>query len=292
MKKLKKTPWFSYIVIILGSIAMVFPFLDMVMGSFKGVAEYSKLYYTFLPEKFTFDNYQKAFAQLKMGMLFKNSIIRSVITTVIILLTSSLAGYALTKLRFKGRDAIFKFILATMMFPNFLFLIPNFYIMVHWPLVGGNDLLGRDGYGGMASSVWSLILPFAVSAFGIFLMRQFIMNIHDAYIEAARIDGASELRIFFTLVLPMTVPALATLAIFEFINSWNEFIWALLMNTVNKDLATLPVGIQTLKSHLDASLTKPLVLSGLVISVLPLLIIFIFLQKYYIKGAMNTGVKE
>jgi len=292
LKKLKKTPWFSYIVIILGSIAMVFPFLDMVMGSFKGVAEYSKLYYTFLPEKFTFDNYQKAFAQLKMGMLFKNSIIRSVITTVIILLTSSLAGYALTKLRFKGRDAIFKFILATMMFPNFLFLIPNFYIMVHWPLVGGNDLLGRDGYGGMASSVWSLILPFAVSAFGIFLMRQFIMNIHDAYIEAARIDGASELRIFFTLVLPMTVPALATLAIFEFINSWNEFIWALLMNTVNKDLATLPVGIQTLKSHLDASLTKPLVLSGLVISVLPLLIIFIFLQKYYIKGAMNTGVKE
>jgi multiple sugar transport system permease protein len=288
----KKTPWLSYIIIILGSIVMIFPFLDMIMGSFKGVAEYSKLYYTFLPEKFTFVNYQKAISQLKMGMLFKNSIIRAFVTTFIVLLTSSMAGYALTKLKFKGRDAIFKFILATMMFPTFLFFIPNFYIMVHWPLVGGNDLFGNGGQGGMASSIWSLILPFAVSAFGIFLMRQFIMNIHDAYIEAARIDGASDIRIFFTLVLPMTVPALATLAIFEFINSWNEFIWALLMNSVNKDLATLPVGIQTLKSHLDPTLTKPLVLAGLVISVIPLLIMFIFLQKYYIKGTMNTGVKE
>jgi multiple sugar transport system permease protein len=292
LKKFKKLPWVSYMIIILGSAVMTFPFLDMIMGSFKGVAEYSKLYYTFLPEKFTFINYQKAISQLKMGLLFKNSITRSVITTAIVLLTSSMAGYALTKLRFKGRDAIFKFILATMMFPTFLFLIPNYYIMVHWPLVGGNDLFGNGGHGGMASSIWSLILPFTVSAFGIFLMRQFIMNIHDAYIEAARIDGASEIRIFFTLVLPMTVPALATLAIFEFINSWNEFIWALLMNTVNKDLATLPVGIQTLKSHLDPTLTKPLILAGLVISVMPLLIIFIFLQKYYIKGTMNTGVKE
>jgi multiple sugar transport system permease protein len=288
----KKVPWFSYTVVICGSIWMVFPFLDMIMGSFKGVAEYNKLYYTFFPEKFTFSNYVKAYQELNMGMLFKNSIIRSVVTTVLVLLTSSLAAYALTKLRFKGRDGIFKFFLSTMMFPTFLFFIPNFYIMVHFPLVGGNDIFGEGGYGGMATSIWSLILPFMVSAFGIFLMRQFIMNISDSYIEAARIDGASDLRIFFQLILPMTTPALATLAIFEFINSWNEFIWALLMNTVNKDLATLPVGIQTLKSHLDATLTKPLIMAGLVISVVPVLIVFIFLQKYYIKGMMNTGVKE
>lgn len=271
---------------------MVFPFLDMIMGSFKGPAEYNKLYYTFWPEEFTFSNYEKAFEQLKMGMLFKNSIIRSVVTTILVLLTSSMAGYALTKLKFKGRDGIFKFILSTMMFPAFLFFIPNFYIMVHFPMVGGNDILGEGGHGGMATSIFSLILPFMVSAFGIFLMRQFIMNINDAYIEAARIDGASDLRIFFQLILPMTIPALATLAIFEFINSWNEFIWALLMNTVNKDLATLPVGIQTLKSHLDPTLTKPLIMAGLVISVLPVLLVFTVLQKYYVKGMMNTGVKE
>jgi multiple sugar transport system permease protein len=159
-------------------------------------------------------------------------------------------------------------------------------------MVGGNDITGSGGHGGMATSIWALILPFMVSAFGVFLMRQFIMNINDAYIEAARIDGGSELRIFFQLILPMTGPALATLAIFEFINSWNEFIWALLMNSVNKDLATLPVGIQTLKSHLDANVTQPLVMAGLVISVAPVLLVFIVLQKYYVRGTMNTGVKE
>lgn len=287
----KPVPWFSYTVVILGSLMMVFPFLDMIMSSFKGPAEYNNLYYSFFPDEWKLDNYKRAFEALNMGMLFKNSIIRSVLTTLLILLTSSLGAYALTKLRFRGRDAFFKFVLSTMMFPTFLFFIPNFYIMVHFPMVGGNDLFGNGGYGGMATSIWALILPFMVSAFGVFLMRQFMLNINDAYIEAARIDGGGELRIFFQLVLPMTGPALATLAIFEFINSWNEFIWALLMNSVNKDLATLPVGIQTLKLHLDPAVTQPLVMAGLVISVLPVLLVFIVLQKYYVRGAMNSGMK-
>ncbi|MDB4868688.1 MAG: sugar transporter permease [Cohnella sp.] len=288
----KPVPWFSYTVVIVGSFLMVFPFLDMIMTSFKGAAQYNNLYYKFLPDEWNLDNYKTAFNSLSMGLLFKNSIVRSVLTTALILLTSSMGAYALTKLEFKGRNTFFKFVLSTMMFPSFLFFIPNFYIMVHFPMVGGNDITGSGGHGGMATSIWSLILPFMVSAFGVFLMRQFMMNINDAYIEAARIDGGGELRIFFQLILPMTGPALATLAIFEFINSWNEFIWALLMNSVNKDLATLPVGIQTLKSHLDSNVTQPLVMAGLVISVAPVLLVFIFLQKYYVRGTMNSGVKE
>jgi multiple sugar transport system permease protein len=290
--KPKKFPWFSYTVIIIGSIMMVFPFLEMIFSSFKGPADYNRLDYSLLPETFEIGNYETAFEQLKLGLLFKNSLIKSVVTTAIVLLTSSLAGYALTKLRFRGQKTIFRFILATMMFPAFLFLIPNFYIMVHFPFVGGNDWMGEGGDGGMAKYTLALILPFTVSAFGIFLMRQFIMTINDAYIEAARIDGASEMRIFFQLILPMTVPALATLAIFEFIGSWNEFIWALLMYTVNKDLATLPVGIQQLKSHLDSNMTQPLVNAALVISTVPILLVFIFLQKYYVRGMMNSGLKE
>lgn len=284
-------PWFSYAFIIVGSIAMVFPFLDMLFSSFKGAAEYNNIHYTLLPEQFQWDNYANAIEKLNLGLLFKNSIVKSVSTTVLVLLTSAMGGYALTKLRFKGRNLIFRFVLSTMMFPAFLFLIPNFYIMVHFPLAGGNDLFGEGGYGGLAATPLALILPFAVSAFGIFLMRQFIMGINDAYIEAARLDGASELRIFFQLVLPMTGPALATLAIFEFIGSWNEFIWSLLMYSVNQDLATLPVGIQMLKSHLDPTLTQPLVMAALVISTLPILIVFVFLQKYYVRGMMNSGMK-
>jgi multiple sugar transport system permease protein len=290
--KPKSFPLFSYAFIIVGSVMMVFPFLEMLFSSFKGPADYNRLHYSLLPEKFETSNYAVAFEQLQLGLLFRNSVIKSVATTAIVLLTSSLAGYALTKLKFRGQKVVFRFILATMMFPAFLFLIPNFYIMVHFPFVGGNNWMGEGGDGGMAKYMLALILPFSVSAFGIFLMRQFMMTINDAYIEAARIDGASELRIFFTLILPMTVPALATLAIFEFIGSWNEFIWSLLMYTVNKDLATLPVGIQQLKSHLDANMTQPLVNAALVISTAPILIVFIILQKYYVRGMMNTGLKE
>ncbi|GJM83327.1 ABC transporter permease [Paenibacillus sp. HMSSN-139] len=276
----------------IGSVAMLFPFLDMIFSSFKGAAEYNSLYYRFLPETFQFGNYGLAFESLNIALLFKNSLIKSVVTTVLVLLTSSMAAYALSKLRFRGRDGVFRFILSTMMIPSFLFFIPNFYIMTHFPLVGGNDLFGNGGVGGLTTSILSLILPFAVSAYGIFLMRQFIMTIHNAYLEAARIDGASEFRIYFRLVLPMTGPALATLAIFEFIGQWNEFIWALIINSVNPELAVLPVGVQMLKDHLDPTLTQPLLMAGLVISTVPILIVFIVLQKYYVRGMMNSGLKE
>ncbi|MNI17533.1 L-arabinose transport system permease protein AraQ [compost metagenome] len=289
--KPKRLPWIAYSVIILGCVIMIFPFLDMVFSSFKSSSEYARLEYSLLPETFVFDNYRLAFEQLKLFMLFKNSVIRSVSITLLVLLTSSFAGYVLAKLRFPGKQFIFRFILATMMFPGFLFLIPNYYITVHFPLIGGNDIFGQGGSGGLAASSLALIVPFMVSGFGIFLMRQFIMSIEDAYIEAARIDGAGEFRIFFQLVLPMTLPALATLAIFEFIGSWNEFIWVLLMNSVNSDLATLPVGIQMLKSHLDPTLTQPLVMSGLVIATVPIMVVFITLQKYYVRGMMNAGLK-
>jgi len=286
----KKVPYVTYAIIIIGSIVMIFPFLEMIFSSFKGIEEYTKMEYSLFPETYHFENYGEAVDQLELAKLFKNSLIKSIVTTILVLLTSAMGGYALTKLRFRGRNGIFRFILSTMMFPSFMFLIPNFYIIVHFPLVGGNDILGSGG-GGLATSILALILPFAVSAFGIFLMRQFIMNIDDAYIEAARLDGASEAHIFFRLILPMTTPALATLAIFEFIGSWNEFIWSLLMNSINPDLATLPVGIQTLKNHLDPASTAPLVMSGLVISTVPILIVFIFLQKYYVRGMMNSGLK-
>lgn len=271
---------------------MVFPFLDMFFTSFKGADEINQIEYKLLPKEFKLDNFVEAFNQMNMGLLFKNSIIVSVSVTVLVLLTSTLAGYALTKLRFKGRNAIFRFTLSTMMFPPFLFLIPNYYIMVHFPLVNGNNIFGEGGNGGLAASILALILPFAVSGFGIFLMRQFILNIPDALIEAARIDGASEFRIFWQIVMPMTMPAQATLAIFTFISQWNEFIWSLLIYTVNNDLATLPVGIQMLQSYLDPTLTQALVSAALTISVVPVFIVFLLLQKYYIQGMMLSGIKE
>lgn len=289
----RKFPWFSLLVVLFGGLTMVFPFLDMVLTSFKTPQEISSLDYKLLPKVFHFDNYRTVYQNLNMIHLFKNSIIVTVSVTILVLITSTLAAYALTKLKFPGRTTIFRFILATMMFPTFLFLIPNFYIVIHFPLVGGNDIFGNGGHGGLSSSLAALIVPFAVSGFGIFLLRQFMIDIPDALIEAARLDGATDLQIFFHIILPMTVPSLATLAIFTFIAQWNEFIWSLLIYTINNDLATLQVGIQLLqRSEVNPALTEALVNSALTMSTIPIFILFFFLQKYYVQGMMTTGLKD
>jgi multiple sugar transport system permease protein len=287
----RRTPWFSYLLVVAGAIAMTIPFLDMVMTSFKGPGEAGELPYKFLPEKFHFGNYLAAMEQLNMGLLFRNSIIMTAVAVTSVLVTSSMAGYALAKLRFPGRPVVFRFVLATMMFPPFLFLIPDFLILTNWPLVGGNDFLGRGGEGGLTTSVAALFIPFVVSGFGIFLMRQFIVTIPDEMIEAARIDGAREFTIWRHIILPQTTPVLITLGLLTFVGTWNEYVWSLLISTVNPDLMTLPVGIQLLQSYLDPNQTLPLVMAGLVISIAPVLTIFLLMQKYYIRGVMISGLK-
>lgn len=185
----------------------------------------------------------------------------------------------------------FRFILATMMLPPFLLLIPDFIIMLNWPLVGGNNLIGQNGDGGMTTSIFSLMLPFLVSGFGIFLMRQFIIGVPDEMLEAARLDGAGEWRLFYNIVLPQTGPVAITLGLITFVGQWNEYIWTSLMASTNPDLMTLPVGIQLLQSFIDPNRTTPIVMAGIIISTLPVLIIFLLFQRYYVRGVMLSGMK-
>ena len=286
-----KFPWFAYLVVILGGVAMVMPFLDMVMSSFKGAGEYGVIPYKLLPESLNLDNYREAFSQLELPRLFRNSVIVTVSVTVSVLITSALAGYALAKLRFRGRAVIFRFILATMMLPPFLLLIPTFLIMLNWPLAGGNDFLGRGGDGGLTTSLLALILPFTVSGFGIFLMRQFMVSLPDEMLEAAKIDGANQWQIWRLIVLPQTKPVAITLGLITFIGTWNEYIWTLLISSSDPSLQTLPVGIQLLQSFLDPDRTMPIVMAGLVISTLPVLVVFLLFQKYYVRGVVLSGLK-
>ncbi|RRQ77535.1 ABC transporter permease [Streptomyces griseofuscus] len=269
---------------------MVVPFLDMVMTSFKGPGESGKLPYRFLPKGFDFGNYAAALDQLDLPVLFRNSVIATALITGSVLLTSSLAGYALAKLRFRGRDFIFRLVLATMMFPPFLFFIPHFLILVHWPLAGGNDVLGRGG-AGLTVSVVALAMPFLVNGFGIFLMRQFMVSVPDEILEAARLDGAGEFTLWWRIVLPQTKPVLVTLALLTFVDAWNEYIWALLISTADPDVMTLPVGIQLLQDYVDPTRTMPVVMAALVLSILPVLVLFLLLQKHYIRGVMLSGLK-
>lgn len=185
----------------------------------------------------------------------------------------------------------FRFILATMMLPPFLLLIPDFIIMLNRPLVGGNNLIGQNGDGGMTTSIFSLMLRFLVSGFGIFLMRQFIIGVPDEMLEAARLDGAGEWRLFYNIVLPQTGPVAITLGLITFVGQWNEYIWTSLMASTNPDLMTLPVGIQLLQSFIDPNRTTPIVMAGIIISTLPVLIIFLLFQRYYVRGVMLSGMK-
>ncbi|MBW1640886.1 MULTISPECIES: carbohydrate ABC transporter permease [Microbacterium] len=284
-------PWISYLVVAIGGVLMVIPFLDTVFSSLKGPGEYGIFPYRFLPEVWTWDNYASAVEQLQLGKLFLNSVVVTLVVTVSVLITSAMAGYALAKLRFRGRDVIFRFVLATMMLPPFLLLIPDFLIMLNWPLVGGNNILGQGGEGGMTNNIVSLMLPFLVSGFGIFLMRQFMLSVPNEMLEAARIDGAGEWRLFASIILPQTKPVAITLGLITFVGQWNEYIWSSLIASSNPDLMTLPVGIQMLQSFIDPNRTMPIVMAGIVISTLPVLVVFLFLQKYYVRGIMLSGLK-
>ncbi|MFH8596992.1 MULTISPECIES: carbohydrate ABC transporter permease [Streptomyces] len=290
MRRRGRVPWLSYLLVGLGAVVTVVPFLDMLLTSFKGPGEYGRLPYRFLPEAFDLSNYREAFVRLNLPLLFRNSVVATAVITGSVLLTSSLAGYALAKLRFPGRDVIFRLVLATMMFPPFVFFIPHFLILVHWPLAGGNGLLG-DGGAGLTVSLAALVMPFLVSGFGIFLMRQFIVSVPDEMLEAARIDGAGEFTVWWRIVVPQTRPVAVTLALLTFVGAWNEYIWALLVSTANPRLMTLPVGIQTLQSYLDPNRMVPVMMAGLMLSVLPVLLLFLLLQKHYIRGVMLSGLK-
>ncbi|KEF18339.1 MULTISPECIES: carbohydrate ABC transporter permease [Streptomyces] len=290
MRRRGRVPWLSYLLVGLGAVVTVVPFLDMLLTSFKGPGEYGRLPYRFLPEAFDLSNYREAFVRLDLPLLFRNSVVATAVITGSVLLTSSLAGYALAKLRFPGRDVIFRLVLATMMFPPFVFFIPHFLILVHWPLAGGNGLLGEGG-AGLTVSLAALVMPFLVSGFGIFLMRQFIVSVPDEMLEAARIDGAGEFTVWWRIVVPQTRPVAVTLALLTFVGAWNEYIWALLVSTANPRLMTLPVGIQTLQSYLDPNRMVPVMMAGLMLSVLPVLLLFLLLQKHYIRGVMLSGLK-
>ncbi len=176
------------------------------------------------------------------------------------------------------------------MFPFFLFLIPMFFILRFWPMAGGNDWAGQGGTG-LLNSYAALILPFAVSWYGIFLMRQFMVSIPDELLDAARVDGAGEFRIYFTIALPLAKTALVTLGIFAFIYQWNEVLWTMTVTRTAPQLQTAPVGIYLIRgAFLDERLFS-LQQASLAVSVVPVVVLFLALQRFYVRGVTAGGVK-
>lgn len=280
----------KYTLLTLGSIIMVVPFLDMFLGALRTPAERLARPPVYWPQDPEWHNFARVFTELPTLRWLWNSVYITLAVVALQLTTSSMAGYALAKFRFRGRDLLFRTVLGAQMFPFFLFIIPIFFILRYFPIAGGNDLTGSGG-SGFLNTYTAIILPFAVTWYGVFLMRQFFMGVPDELIDAARLDGAGEFRIFWQISLPLVVPGLATLAIFVFVYQWNEVIWTMTISRTAPDLQTLPVGIYLLRGAFTEEATKSLQQAAVAISVIPVMVTFLALQRYYIRGLTAGSVK-
>ena len=268
-------------------IIMILPFSWMVLSSFKPESEFFVEATKWLPQRWTLDNYFRAFKQLDFPIYFRNTIIYAGSVALTQMLLASLAGYAFARLRFGGRDFFFMLILSTMMIPYQCRIIPTFIMLRKWPLVGGNNIFGVGGTG-FLDSFGGLILPSLSTAFGIFLLRQFFIIIPKGLEDAARIDGCSEFQIYWRIMLPLAKPALAVIALFAIQWRWNEFLWPLII-TSSKKVMTLQVAIMSLKDMFYVE--WGMLMASVSLVVFPLIIVFFFTQKYFVRGIVLTGMK-
>ncbi|GAA1888660.1 carbohydrate ABC transporter permease [Asanoa iriomotensis] len=263
-----------YVILSLGLLVVVGPFVWMALSSLKPESEIRDVPPTWWPETFTLENFRDLFSRLDFPLFFFNSALVAVAVTAGNLLFCSLVGYALAKLRYPGKRVLFLAVLGMLMVPGMVTFVPQFVLVSNM---------------GLTNSYAGLILPFLVGPFGVFLMRQFLQSIPDDLIEAARVDGAGEFRIFFRVVLPLCRPALATLGILTFLASWNNFLWPLVVAST-EDKYTLPVAL-ALYSIGQNRTDFGLLLAGAVVVVLPVLIVFLLLQRHFMRGIATTGLK-
>jgi multiple sugar transport system permease protein len=242
---------------------------------------------TWIPNPLQWDTYAKAMGAGNFGRYALNSLFLAVANTVTNVLLSALAGYAFARLRFRGRGVLFILVLATLMVPYQVTIIPLFVIVRHIPLFGGNDILGQGGIGWI-NSYWGLIVPGAVGAFGIFMLRQFFQTLPAELEDAARIDGAGEFRIFGQIMLPLAMPAIATLSIFSFQAGWNAFLWPLLITTTD-DMRTVQLGLTVFVQQYSTQWDQ--LMAATVVATLPVIVVFSIGQRLLVRGIAFTGLK-
>ncbi len=275
--RLPFSPW--HLVLIPATIVLIFPFVWLIVTSVETPGEALHFPPVLIPHQLHLANYPNALAAAPFGRFFINSAVVAVITVVLNLVLCSLAGYAFARLRFLGRGLLFVVIMATLMVPFQVTMIPQF-IITKWLGVHVLAQVGIDHIG-------ALILPNAATAFGIFFLRQFFRTLPVEYEESARVDGASRLKVLWRIVLPLSLPALATLAALTFLDSWNNFLWPLIAITSTNQM-TLPLGLATFQGAHSTEWT--LLMAGNVMSLAPMLLIFFLAQRYFIRSVAATGL--
>ncbi len=272
-RRLRIAPIALHAALILGALVALFPLLWMVSASFMQTGMANQYPPHLLPRHPTFAHYREIFTRLSVGRFVVNSAIIALLVTGLSLFINSAAGYAFAKLRFRGRDTLFRGLMLGLVVPVQVAMLPLFLLFKEMRLI---------------NTYWGVIIPSLASIFGIFLIRQYTLDIPDDLLDAARIDGASEFRIYRSVVLPVIVPILATLAIWTFLTTWNDFMWPLIVLS-DQSKMTLPVALASLAGeHVQDT---ELMMAGSVVTVLPVLLVFLFLQRYYVQGIMSGSVK-
>ncbi|MGD0927911.1 MAG: carbohydrate ABC transporter permease [Streptosporangiaceae bacterium] len=276
-RRLPFSPW--HLVLIPATLVLIFPFFWLLVTSLETSSEALHFPPVLIPHVLRFANYSDALNSAPFGRFFINSAVVAVLTVLCNLVLCSLAGYAFARFRFLGRAALFLVIMATLMVPFQVTMIPQF-IITKWLGVHVLAAVGIDHIG-------ALILPNAATAFGIFFLRQFFRTLPLEYEESARVDGASRLTVLVRIVLPLATPALATLAALTFLDSWNNFLWPLIAITSTNEM-TLPLGLATFQGAHATEWT--LLMAANVMSLVPMLAVFFLAQRYFIRSVASTGL--
>ena len=260
-----------YLALLIGGLAMIVPFAWMILTSFKPGPEIFKN--QFWPQSPTLSNYASVLRKVPFARWYLNSLIVASAVTLSVAFFDSLVGYTLAKYQFRGKNVIFVFILSTLMVPTEMLIIPWFIM--------SNSLNWVDTY-------WGIMFPGVMTAFGIFLMKQFMEGVPSELLDAARIDGVSEFGLFWRIALPLVKPALAALCIFNFLGNWNAFLWPVII-TEKMNMRTLPVGLAFFSG--EAGSSWELIMAGATMATIPVLIVFLIFQRQIIKGIALTGLK-
>ncbi|MEU0072958.1 carbohydrate ABC transporter permease [Streptomyces sp. NPDC006332] len=263
-----------YCALTAGLLVTLAPFAWMFLGSIKPTGEIVAHPSTWLPQTLTFANFEQLLSKQNFALYFVNSAVVALACVLGNLLFCSMAAYAFAKIDFSGKRLLFGLVLTMLIIPGVTTFVPLFVLVSNM---------------GLSNTYLGLILPFLVTPFGVFIMRQFIQDIPDSLVEAARLDGASDMRIFLRVILPLTRPALATLAILTFLGQWNNFLWPLVIAQTD-DHYTLPVALALFSVGANST-NYGLLLAGAVAVVAPIILLFLALQKHFVQGIANTGIK-
>lgn len=262
-----------WILLVAGALVMIFPIYWMVVTAFSPLSEAISRNVSLIPRVLTTTNFERAWTSLPWERWYFNSFLVTITSTALTVILNLLAGYTFAKFIFRGRNIFFFLIISTLMVPIQVILVPRFIITANL---------------GLANTYWGVIIPWAAEAFGVFFVRQFMITFPDELLEAARLDGAGELHIFYRIVLPLSKPAIAVLTIMAFSWRWNAFIWPLVVLT-RQELYTVQLGLNYMKGFYYTEWSQ--IMAMALLSLIPIVIVFVLFQRYFIEGIAHTGIK-